>query len=316
MRILTSVTQAFEGVGIALDALRANKVRAALTIMGVALGVFVVVAMSSVVQRHQRVVPPRPRGGGPDVVLHLSPADRRLQRCDRRSGPRDAIPAITIDEVRMLERAADHPRGDGARRHGRGGFKYEDKYIPRAGMEVYTPNWTDVDGGDIYPGRSFTYAENAKRRAGRARERQARRAAVRRVRADGQGHQDRRRRVPGDRPLSLHGQPDGHADVGRSGRFAQGDHPVSRPRERHLNLWMRGNDLIVKPRAGVTTQEAVDDVTAALRGYRAAATEPAEQLRDRHAGPPLVDLQRSCSARSSSSGSRSRRSGCWSAASA
>ena len=27
-------------------------------------------------------------------------------------------------------------------------------------MEIYTPNWVDVDGGDIYPGRSFTYAEN------------------------------------------------------------------------------------------------------------------------------------------------------------
>ena len=50
MRILTSASQAFEGVGIAFDALRSNKVRAALTIMGVALGVFVVVAMSSVVK--------------------------------------------------------------------------------------------------------------------------------------------------------------------------------------------------------------------------------------------------------------------------
>src|ERR671929_793757 len=45
-RLLTVV----EGVGIALDAIRANKVRAALTIMGVAVGVFVVVALSSVVR--------------------------------------------------------------------------------------------------------------------------------------------------------------------------------------------------------------------------------------------------------------------------
>src|SRR5215212_10201402 len=50
MWILASASQAFEGVGIALDSLRANKIRAALTIMGVALGVFVVVAMSSVVK--------------------------------------------------------------------------------------------------------------------------------------------------------------------------------------------------------------------------------------------------------------------------
>ena len=39
----------FEGVGMALDAIRANKVRAGLTIAGVAIGVFVVVAMGAVV---------------------------------------------------------------------------------------------------------------------------------------------------------------------------------------------------------------------------------------------------------------------------
>jgi putative ABC transport system permease protein len=37
---------------------------------------------------------------------------------------------------------------------------------------------------------------------------------------------------------------------------------------RHLNLWMRGNNLIVKPHTGVSVEEAVDDVTAALRGKR------------------------------------------------
>jgi putative ABC transport system permease protein len=35
-----------------------------------------------------------------------------------------------------------------------------------------------------------------------------------------------------------------------------------------LNMWTLGNNLIVKPRAGVTTEEGVDDVTAALRGAR------------------------------------------------
>ena len=44
-RIYTTV----EGVKIALDSLRANKVRAALTIMGVAVGVFVVTGMAAAV---------------------------------------------------------------------------------------------------------------------------------------------------------------------------------------------------------------------------------------------------------------------------
>src|SRR5580765_3389037 len=39
----------FEGVTIALDSIRANKVRAGLTILGIAVGVFVVVVISAAV---------------------------------------------------------------------------------------------------------------------------------------------------------------------------------------------------------------------------------------------------------------------------
>ena len=50
MSIVTKLLHAFEGVAIAIDSIRANKSRAALTIMGVAVGVFVVVALSSVIR--------------------------------------------------------------------------------------------------------------------------------------------------------------------------------------------------------------------------------------------------------------------------
>ena len=50
MGLVTRLVHAFEGVSIAFDAMRANKSRAALTILGVAIGVFVVVALSSVVR--------------------------------------------------------------------------------------------------------------------------------------------------------------------------------------------------------------------------------------------------------------------------
>src|SRR5882672_10030316 len=49
MRIVDRIRMVFEGVGIAFDAMRANKVRASLTIMGVAIGVFVVTAMGAAV---------------------------------------------------------------------------------------------------------------------------------------------------------------------------------------------------------------------------------------------------------------------------
>jgi putative ABC transport system permease protein len=49
MRFLDRLTIIKEGVGIAVDAIRSNKVRAGLTIMGVAVGVFVVTAMAAAV---------------------------------------------------------------------------------------------------------------------------------------------------------------------------------------------------------------------------------------------------------------------------
>ena len=49
MSIGTRVYSLFEGVRIALDAIRSNKVRAGLTILGIAVGVFVVTVMSAAV---------------------------------------------------------------------------------------------------------------------------------------------------------------------------------------------------------------------------------------------------------------------------
>jgi putative ABC transport system permease protein len=148
MGLLTSASQAFEGVGIAFDSLRANKVRAALTIMGVALGVFVVVAMSSVVKGINESFRRDLEASGPTSFFIYR---RPIGGFSRPPEWTRSNPGITLDEVRMLERistirAVTAHVGMGA------GFRYRDKYIPRAGMEVYTPNWVDVDGGDIFRG--------------------------------------------------------------------------------------------------------------------------------------------------------------------
>ncbi|HWP03791.1 MAG TPA: ABC transporter permease, partial [Gemmatimonadaceae bacterium] len=46
---LPRISSVTEGVVIAVQALRANKVRAALTILGIAIGVFVVVVISAAI---------------------------------------------------------------------------------------------------------------------------------------------------------------------------------------------------------------------------------------------------------------------------
>jgi putative ABC transport system permease protein len=263
MRILTSVNQAFEGVGIALDSIRSNKVRAALTILGVALGVFVVVAMSSVVRGINESFRRDLEASGPtSFFIYRRPIGGFSRPPEwTRSNPR-----LSLDEVRMLERlpnirAVTAHVGMGA------GFRYRDKYVPRAGMEVYTPNWTEIDGGDIYPGRSFTYAENAR----------GERVALVNDKMAAQLFGDSE---PIDKIIKIDdvefrviglyhytASPMGTPTSGGQGDSPKAIVPFETAR-RHLSLWLRGTDLIVKPRVGVTTQEAVDDVTAALRGQR------------------------------------------------
>ncbi len=267
MRFLTSFTQVFEGVTIALDALKANRARAALTIMGVALGVFVVVAMSSVVRGINESFRRDLEAAGPtSFYVYRRPiggfnsCDGTVETCPERRNP-----PITLEEVAALERlptirAVTSHVGTGDK------FKYKDKTM-NAGMEVYTPNWTEVDGGDIYPGRNFTAAENA---AG------ARVALVNDKLAETLfGESD-----PIDKEITIGGVPFKvigfyhytASPMGTPTSAGGGDSPKAivpfETARRHLNLWMRGNNLIVKPLAGVTVEEAVDDVTAALRARR------------------------------------------------
>jgi putative ABC transport system permease protein len=269
MRSLFSpFAQIFEGVTIALDALKANRVRAALTIMGVALGVFVVVAMSSVIQGINESFRRDVEAAGPTSFFVYRRPIGGFNVCDGtdETCPERRNPAITFDEVAAIERL---PTIRTVVAHVANGFsfRYKDKFIPNAGAEVYTPNWTEIDGGDIYPGRNFTQAENN--------------AASRVVLVNDKlaeilfGDSD-----PIDKEIQIDGVPFKvigfyhytSSPMGTPTSAGGGDSPKAilpfESAKRNLNLWMRGNNLIVKPHSGVTVEEAVDDVTAALRGKR------------------------------------------------
>jgi putative ABC transport system permease protein len=268
MHLLTPFTQVFEGVGIALDALRSNKVRAGLTIMGVALGVFVVVAMSSVVRGINESFRRDIEAAGPTSFFVYRRPIGGFGGCNGTDEdcPERRNPMISVDEVAVLERlpnirAVTAHVGTGA------SFRYKDRVIPSAGLEVYSPNWTEVDGGDIFPGRSFTYAENATG---------TKVVLVNDKLAEelfGQSEPLGKIIMINDVGFEVIGLYHYTASpMGTPTSAGGGDSPKAiipfETGRRHLNLWMRGNNLIVRPRAGVSTQEAVDDVTAALRGRR------------------------------------------------
>jgi putative ABC transport system permease protein len=268
MRLFARLLYILEGVSIAFDAIRSNKGRAALTILGVAVGVFVVVALSSVVRGVNESFARDVAAAGPTSFFVYRRPMSGFQSCDPsdpNSCPDRRNPAITNEEALGIGQlssiyAVTQHVANGAT------FKYRDRTLS-TGVEYYSPNWTDVDGGDIYPGRSFTYAEY---QAG------ARVVIVNDKLAQALfGESD-----PIDKVISIEGRqftviglyhytasPMGTPTSAGGGDSPKAIAPLETGR-RHMNLWVRGLNLIVKPRDGVKVDDAVDDVTAFLRGYR------------------------------------------------
>jgi putative ABC transport system permease protein len=254
-----------EGVFLAIDSLRANKVRAALTISGIAVGVFVVVAMSGAVHGIRSSVANDIAAAGPTSFYVFRRGDF-FENCN---GGDDACPSrrnprITVREAEALNRipslqAVAGQAGSGA------SFKYRDRTLSSVSVEGYTPNWTEVDGGDINPGRSFTIAEN--RNASRVvivNEKLAERLF---------GDSD-----PVGKVVAVNGAPYlvigvYHSKVSFIGTPTQSPAdqatayiPLETGR-RYLDMrW--GLTLTVKPRDDVPRDEAMDEVTATLRSIR------------------------------------------------
>jgi putative ABC transport system permease protein len=160
VNFLSRLMYVFEGVAIAIDSMRANKARAALTILGVAIGVFVVVALSSVVRGINESFARDVEAAGPTSFFVYRRPISGFNACDGSEDtcPERRNPPITNDEGIGIGRL---PSIYAVTQHVAGGssFKYHDRQL-NAGVEFYSSNWTDVDGGDIYPGRSFTYTED------------------------------------------------------------------------------------------------------------------------------------------------------------
>ena len=94
-----------EGVRIALDAIRANRVRAGLTILGIAVGVFVVVAMSAAVHGINQSVAKDFAATGP-TTFFISRYPISFENCD---GSDDSCrwlrnPPIRQSEMDALQR--------------------------------------------------------------------------------------------------------------------------------------------------------------------------------------------------------------------
>jgi putative ABC transport system permease protein len=266
MSVADRAYSTLEGVKIALEALRVNKVRAVLTIMGVAVGVFVVTAMAAAVHGFQSSVEKDIASGGPTSFFVFRRADF-FTNCDgsdetcpsRRNPPLTLREAERLQQLPSLQAVTAHMNGSAS-------FKYKDKELKGAGVDAYTPNWTDVDGGTIDPGRSFTTAEAAT-------------ASRVMIINDKMAEQLFGASEPLGKTLFADGVPFTvigvyHSTVGFMGTPTEQDADVAQAKvpfetgHKYLDLWIRGLDLTIRPREGVPRDDAMDDVTAALRSMR------------------------------------------------
>jgi putative ABC transport system permease protein len=158
----SAVTRILEGVTIALDSIRANKVRAALTILGVAIGVTVVIAMGSAITGINLSITRILESAGPKTFFVQRYFSGGLEVSDGSDemSPWRRMPSLTVQEaelIRNLPTVRDVNIGEYT--NGPVGFEgVELRSVDMAGM---SPSWNQVNGGDILAGRNFTPMEYA-----------------------------------------------------------------------------------------------------------------------------------------------------------
>ena len=251
-----------EGVTIALDSIRANKVRAGLTILGIAVGVFVVVVISAAVHGINASVAKDLESTGP-TTFFVSRFPISFEACD---GTDETCkwfrnPPVTLTDMEAVERIPSI-RTAGARLDLGVSVSYKDRR--RTGIQVigFTGNWQQIDaGGDIFPGRNFTANEAAS----------GERVVVINDELATQlfGESD-----PLDKQIELGGQPfrvlgiyHYEASFLSGGNKGRAIIPIESAR-RVLKARMNDLGLAVIPAAGFTRAEAIDDVIATLRARR------------------------------------------------
>ena len=252
----------FEGMAIALGSLRANKVRAALTILGVAIGVMVVIAMASAITGVNRSISSMLESAGPKTffVYRFFQGGINISDGSDELSPWRRNPWLTVADaelIRSLPTVRDVSVSEGTN----GPVSYGGNDLKSVQIAGFGPAWVLVTGGNIVAGRSFTPVEYAA---------SARVAVINDKLAESL--------FPGIDPIGktirIFGEPFQviGLHVEAASLFGGGDQVrLAMPHttfEKVADYWKGWMDIAVLPVEGATTLEAQDEVIAALRAKR------------------------------------------------
>src|SRR6266568_871904 len=246
--------------GIALASLRAHKMRAALTILGVAIGVTVVMVIGALISGFNK--------GISDMLSSLGPKTFWVGRYWGGQGdvdPEDPDPwrrrpPMTMDEAARLGQLPsiafvvvdENTSAD---------IDFEGHRMAAISIRGRNADWPKIEGGAIHPGRSFSHVEDAAN---------SHVAVVNTKLAENLfGQRDpvaRRIKISGvpydvigvyDPPPHLFGGEEQPQAMIPHGTFAK-----------ELQYWRGWMDMFVVPQDSVSLERAMDDVTMALRTMR------------------------------------------------
>ena len=157
-----NVARVFEGVGIAIDSIRSNKVRAFLTILGVAIGVMVVIAMASAITGINRSVADEINSLGPKTffVQRFFQGGLNISDGSDEMSPWRKNPWMTVEEAEVL-RQLPSVKYVVWRESDSGPVSYGDIDVGDVQVIGFSPNWIYSVGGTIMQGRNYTQLEEA-----------------------------------------------------------------------------------------------------------------------------------------------------------
>jgi len=268
MRFIDRVRMSLEGVTIALDAMRANKVRAGLTILGVAVGVFVVVVISAAVHGINESVAKQFESSGPTTFyvqrfpIVFEHCDDSSESCKWRSNPR-----LTFAEADALKRLGSVEevgiqQGWGAQ------AKYREKTLASVTVLGFTSNWPQINPPEMVDGRVFTEQES------RGASRVVVINTVAKQRLFGESDAIGKDVILSANQGTNRGGPFTVVGVYKdNASFLSGG---ERPKfvtsiyalERRLGAQIKWMTIVIKPQASARQDVAIDEVTAAMRGLR------------------------------------------------
>lgn len=256
------MTPLLEGVGIALESLRAHKARAALTILGVAIGVMVVMVIGAIISGFNKGVSDMLEQSGPKtfwVGRYFSGGVDISDGSDEMS-PWRHNPPVSVDDARVIAKLAS-VAWVAVDEGGQADITFGDKAQRSVQIHGRSAAWPNVAGGDISPGRSFTEVEDAS-----GSQVVVINQKLDELLFDQMDPIGRRIHIAGlpytvigvfnDPPQLFGGQPSPEAVIPHGALI------------KYVRYWKGWMDLLVGPTPAATTAQAMEDVTEALRLQR------------------------------------------------